>query len=70
MSLEFYIASQNWPNDLAEAKEFATQAINAWKFKGKKDKFIRKIEQATSVVELQRMVCYTFLSGEGKAAIK
>lgn len=65
-----YVNQANWPTELAQAKEFAKEAVTTWKWKEKAPKFIAEIERATTVKRLQEIVIYPLLSGEGLKAIK
>lgn len=69
-NLDYYINKNNWPNDLDEAKSFAHDAVSIWKYKEKAPEFMAKIDRAPSVAEVQKLVVYSFLSGEGNASIR
>lgn len=68
--VEYYVNAANWPTDLAEAKAFGEEAVTAWAWKEKAPKFIREINNATSVRRIQTLVIYPLLSGEGLAVVK
>lgn len=68
--MEQYIDQTNWPTDLAEAKVFANQAVDNFKFKEKIPAFKRDIEKAQSVDKLQFMIVNAIMSGEGLGVMK
>lgn len=69
-NLEYYINKANWPSDLENAKVFAHDAISAWNFKEKAPEYIAKVDRARSLQEVQRIIIFTFLSGEGLSTTK
>jgi len=68
--VEFYVDDRNWPQDLDEAKEFAAEAIEAWAFKDKQEKFLMEINACSTLKRVQELVIYPLLSGEGIGVIK
>lgn len=68
--MEYYINQNNWPTDLTEAKAFAVDCVNSWKFKTKIPAAIRTIENTTSMKKLQQFVINALLSGSGLGTIK
>jgi len=70
MSLDQYVNASNWPTDLEEAKTFAREAIEQFKWKEKVPGFLRQVDKATTVARLQEIVIYPLMSGEGLKVIK
>lgn len=68
--LEYYVNEANWPTDLEAAKEFAKEAVLKWQWNEKKPRFIAKIDRARTVKQVQELLIYPLLSGEGMGVIK
>ena len=63
--MEYYINASNWPTSLDDAKAFAREAVDNFKYKSKQEQFYRDIDSAVSVKKLQFMIVNAMLSGEG-----
>ncbi len=70
MELTDYVNSANWPTELDPAKEFAREAVSKWIWKDKAPDFLVKIDNARTIHQLQEIVIYPILSGEGNAVLK
>ena len=62
---DHFVAAENWPDTVAEARIFAHKAIDTFKFERKKAEFRRLVDKFNTVERIQRLIINALLSGEG-----
>ena len=68
--MDQYIDQNNWPDNLEDAKVFANDAVDNFKYKDKAPAFKRYIALSRSIEKLQFMIINAMLSGENMGVVK